>query len=312
MAGGSDFGGSSGGGEDATNATQSILVNLNNMTNATQSILVNETDMTNATQSVLVNLNNMTNATQSALVNLNNMTNATQSILVTEADMTNATQSILVTEAKLDSLDSGSNAPWFEWNGIDLTQFDSHILGDDIEQATSSVLAYSGDNWLRLKITYIAGDTGQAGIILLPITATPPSPDYTIEAEIYLKTQQGSTIGPGLMVRFDGTDTFYAYSIISSTSRHGEWYHHTSITSGNGAAIMGSGTSIDVKGLAVGLSTVLKGGGKGRNCANSEISARTFSWYTIYYHSYYSSGPGRVVFDFSWGRKYWHDGNSHA
>jgi hypothetical protein len=93
-------------------------------------------------------------------------------------------------------------APWFEWNGTDLTQFDTKIEGGAITASTVQITSYGGFNWIDISITGTGG-AGPANGIFLPITKTPPGTNVAIAFE-FISRQVIATngiVGAGAALR---------------------------------------------------------------------------------------------------------------
>ena len=112
------------------------------------------------------------------------------------------------------NLESVGPQAFFEWNGTDLTQFDSAVSQTGISM-TAAVAAYNGLNWVDLSVVYNAATVPPTSglFALLPITITPPSADYMITADVMVPQHVGDGRAyPMLAVRGDyavGVKTFY-------------------------------------------------------------------------------------------------------
>lgn len=121
----------------------------------------------------------------------------------------------------------GFGAPWFEWNGTDLTQFDSPVYGPYINQGSSivAVVSYAGVNWIRMRSATNAGSSSgnQTGIVL-PISTTPPSADYVVLAEFISKVRSGvnDSVGAGVVARFTDLEHGYVFRYKNGTAVSGQ------------------------------------------------------------------------------------------
>lgn len=109
---------------------------------------------------------------------------------------------------------AGGVAAWFEWNGLNLTQFDSPIYGPNVIVGSSAVdvQSYAGVNWIRMRVAADASaNTGNKGGIILPISATPPSADYVVIADFIAKLFPTAldVIGAGVIARSTSLETGY-------------------------------------------------------------------------------------------------------
>lgn len=101
-------------------------------------------------------------------------------------------------------------APWFQWNGTDLSQFGSTVAGDGVTASNATVVTYGGMNWVDLTVTGNgAGVSGIRNGFILPIIKTPPSIDYAIAFDFVSRQVIGNTVGAGAVLRFLGLDEGY-------------------------------------------------------------------------------------------------------
>lgn len=113
---------------------------------------------------------------------------------------------------------------WFEWNGTDLSQFDSKVEGATVTSSSASVVAEAGKNWIQLSSTATGGDLAQDAVYL-PITVTPPSADYFIVADFVSKVTltQGNLnhVGAVLFTRYSSPTSLYMmhYSSYNPTAQ---------------------------------------------------------------------------------------------
>lgn len=116
----------------------------------------------------------------------------------------------------------------WEWNGADLSQFDTKIDGSGVTSSTTDVLSYRGDTWIRISTTVGVTATNMVTCAtILPITYTPTSADYGIFAEyIGIQWSDGvnATCGAGVWVRLDTSSTGSGYGYrqvdyLAATSR---------------------------------------------------------------------------------------------
>jgi len=104
----------------------------------------------------------------------------------------------------------GGGAPWFEWNEADLSQFDSQIVGSQVSADVVAIESFAGVNWIGIDVTALAGTPFTTSVIL-PILDTPPSADYIIVADVLSIIAGSSEVGAGVMTRFDGVSSGYAF-----------------------------------------------------------------------------------------------------
>jgi hypothetical protein len=76
-------------------------------------------------------------------------------------------------------------APWFQWNGTDLTQFGSQIIGSKVGASAWTVVSFAGVNWIQGTLTNGAGAAnGAQTITALPFgTPDPPSANNIVVAD---------------------------------------------------------------------------------------------------------------------------------
>lgn len=118
------------------------------------------------------------------------------------------------------------NAPWFEWNGTDLSQFDPVVYGPNVNQPSSAVdvVDYAGLKWIRMKTAaYSTATTGNKGGMVLPISQTPPSADYVVMID-FLSTGPVGTfdaVGAGIAARFLDLEHGYICRYIAGSPASG-------------------------------------------------------------------------------------------
>lgn len=101
---------------------------------------------------------------------------------------------------------------WFEWNGVDLTQFDPQIDGSQVTSATVDISANYGVNWIRMNVTAdCSSGVPRDWVTLLPLAVTPPSADFAMFAEMYVSTfAAGNRYTAGFLMRAQSTGYGYA------------------------------------------------------------------------------------------------------
>ena len=73
---------------------------------------------------------------------------------------------------------------WFEWNKVDLSQFDAAVVGAGVSTNSISVVTTAGESWVRIDATPVGGNVSIiSGLVLLTISTTPPSANYFIETD---------------------------------------------------------------------------------------------------------------------------------
>jgi len=114
-------------------------------------------------------------------------------------------------EAAYEFYDTGyAITPWWEWNGVDMTQFDAVVEGAQVAGHVAQVVTYRGFNWIELAVTSAGGaTTGPNAGIVLPITQTPPSADYVIAFDFVSITVSSNVVGACGVVRFVDMSTAY-------------------------------------------------------------------------------------------------------
>jgi hypothetical protein len=115
----------------------------------------------------------------------------------------------LMTFGKVD-LEYGSL--WFEWNGVDLSQFDSAVNGSKVSSSTWSVETFCGLTWIQGSVT-IGGAVPAnltESLTVLPILKTPPTDNNLIIVD-WLSWQATNTSWqlPFIMPRYVGISEFY-------------------------------------------------------------------------------------------------------
>lgn len=102
-------------------------------------------------------------------------------------------------------------APWFEWNGVDTSQFSTKIDADRVSSSTIAVEEFGGLNWLTMQVTSIGGGSpnGHNTSCILPIATTPPSADYVVTADLLILTYTTS-VTAGVVARYN-TTSFAGY-----------------------------------------------------------------------------------------------------
>lgn len=135
-------------------------------------------------------------------------------------DKTRVSQAHALREAMAAVQKQVFGPPWFEWNGTDITQFDSPIIGSNL--AGGSAVSYIAD-FSSSGLSFIefsaAKTSGPAlgfldNSIVLPIVAPPPTTNYLIIAEAVM-TEEGTgtgKFGAGVGVRFDGAGGMYHHT----------------------------------------------------------------------------------------------------
>lgn len=105
----------------------------------------------------------------------------------------------------------GIGSPWFEWNGVDMSQFGDKIDADRVSSSTIAVEEFGGLNWLTMQVTSIGGGSpnGHNTSCILPIATTPPSADYVVTADILILTYTTS-VTAGVVARYN-TTSFAGY-----------------------------------------------------------------------------------------------------
>lgn len=125
--------------------------------------------------------------------------------LVNGADVTRVAQWHALRDALIAVQKETYGAPWFEWNGTDLTQFDSKIDRERVSSSTVQVESICGTNWVTISTTSLAGGSpnGYNTATVLPITTTPPSADYVVVADYLNLTATGTTnVQAGVALRY--------------------------------------------------------------------------------------------------------------
>jgi hypothetical protein len=139
----------------------------------------------------------------------------------------------------------------WEWNGTDITEFDTKVDGSNVASSTVAFVSdYRGQSWISMSVTSDATATNMitcATILPISLAAfTPPSADYGIFAEyICVQWSDGSnaTNGAGVWVRLDpaSTGSGYGYrqkNMLGATSRMA-----TFIASGGGSPSVSDGSA---------------------------------------------------------------------
>ncbi|MHC4818896.1 MAG: hypothetical protein ACYTF8_12655, partial [Planctomycetota bacterium] len=105
-------------------------------------------------------------------------------------------------------------APWFEWNGTDLLQFGTPVVGANVTAQVVAVEALAGLNWIGMDVTASGGSNDFVEGVALPISATPPTADYAIVADFVNIVAGGSNeIGAVVLARYDGADSGYGLHV---------------------------------------------------------------------------------------------------
>jgi len=107
---------------------------------------------------------------------------------------------------------------WFTWNETDLTQFDTAIVGSGVTSHMLSVVTLAGKQWIRLEVNPVGGVvTIKDGLVVLPISATPPSGDYEVEADC-VRLEGSTRLGHVVLTRFVNVSQAYWLELNYSTS----------------------------------------------------------------------------------------------
>lgn len=107
---------------------------------------------------------------------------------------------VQVSEKRYEQIGGPMERVWVEWNGLDLSQFDSPIDGDLVNSSSDlSVQTTGGVNWIWLGAT----STGSSGAWprttrMLPFSKMPPTNNYRIDTSFVPET-----------VLVYSTDTYY-------------------------------------------------------------------------------------------------------
>lgn len=76
--------------------------------------------------------------------------------------------------------------PWWEWNGVDITQFTS-IVGSDVSDSSVTVETLAGVPWIKIYLELTgSGSTILDDSLLLLINDPPPYLDYYLVADILM------------------------------------------------------------------------------------------------------------------------------
>lgn len=98
---------------------------------------------------------------------------------------------------------------WFEWNGVDLTQFDEKVQGSAVDSSSVSVVEVGGLNWIRIDVDGGVGGSISTNSVHLPISTLPPTANYVITAEFLNELANSSVMGAMLCTRFANISNFY-------------------------------------------------------------------------------------------------------
>lgn len=154
---------------------------------------------------------------------------------------------------------TASEHPWFEWNGVDLTQFDSAVVGANVGSNTVAVETYAGLEWIGIDLTAAVTPTTKldSGIVL-PISATPPTANYRVECDFINTASTGTAIGAWVWARFNGSNAGYSGIFESNAGPHRK---ALKVTSGTAAPIgpAADGPNITGSGMGSKLSVVVEG-----------------------------------------------------
>jgi hypothetical protein len=134
-------------------------------------------------------------------------------------------------------------APWFSWNGTDLSQFDTKVEGSAVASSTIQVTSFGGFNWLDMSVTSSAGvgTSSTATAVVLPISTTPPTADYAISFEFISITRSGNNVGSGAVFRYVSHNQSY-------------FYHYTNYSSSPNVLRLGKITATEVNTYLANLS----------------------------------------------------------
>ena len=99
---------------------------------------------------------------------------------------------------------------WFEWNGVDLTEFDSLVYGSQVSTGSRALVNIAGTNWVQISST----STGTPGseistATILPVSTAPPSADYVVFADFLSVVQAGTIAGAYVFARFASVSSSY-------------------------------------------------------------------------------------------------------
>lgn len=84
----------------------------------------------------------------------------------------------------------GLPQPWFEWNGVDTSQFGALGNGSGVTASSVAVVSAFGVNWLEITVTNDGNNRTNLSTYeaSMPISATPPSKSYAVLADTYVGT----------------------------------------------------------------------------------------------------------------------------
>ncbi len=103
---------------------------------------------------------------------------------------------------------------WLEWNGRDLSQFDSLADGNTVSSSTAAIVSHAGENWIHLSVTN-SGTTGNfsRGSTALPFKDAPPTGNYRVEMDFigvtFVSSGGASICNSGVMARFTAASNYY-------------------------------------------------------------------------------------------------------
>lgn len=144
----------------------------------------------------------------------------------TRASQINTIKNLLIelqTQVGSDLLEAGSlreqnskrGQVLWQWNGTDLSQFDTAVVGENVTTPAGSVatvVSIGGVNWVQLSITSVGASNAAESMAVLPIAASSalggsfPN-DYLIMADfLSVDTAGAQQVGAQLVVRFAEVD----------------------------------------------------------------------------------------------------------
>lgn len=175
-------------------------------------------------------------------------------------DRTDSSQANALRDWLFELQTAGVTAPWFEWNGTDLSQFDARVDGSNAT-GTTAVISFRGENWIQFRNVMTFDAQWSRQISILPITKVPPTPNYRIEAEVYLVTANAGWMGTGFSLRWNGAGSYMYLAAAGVAVRHGELFQHLSMVDTPSTIL--APAALAIPDLAVGRSTKGEAGVRG-------------------------------------------------